>query len=162
VPATLYPIHKLFQPIEKYYKKNHIVATDNWYTSMAVLKYVRDDLCNHFVGTCKTNKKGIPKDGVFAKVGRGKQKRGACKQMMQQQTWDGKLAYFISWQDNKPVHILSTLKSGLRECKRRVQNETNNRWEIVSIPQPSIIKTYNTTMGGSTLSINVFLTTDQV
>ena len=26
IPATLYPITKLFQPIEKYYKKNHIVA----------------------------------------------------------------------------------------------------------------------------------------
>jgi len=81
VPATLHPIHKLFQPIEKYYKKNHVVATDNWYTSLAVLKYVRDDLCNDFVGTCKISKKGIPKDGIFPKVGRGKQQRGAwwCK-----------------------------------------------------------------------------------
>jgi len=73
IQPTLYPIHKLFQPVEKYFKKNHIVATDNWYTSMAVLKYVRDDLCNDFVGTCKTNKTGIPKDGIFPKVGRGKQ-----------------------------------------------------------------------------------------
>jgi len=146
VPATLYPIHKLFQPVEKYYKKNHIVATDNWYTSLAVLKYVRDDLCNHFVGTCKTNKKGIPKDGIFPKVGRGKQQRGACKQMVQ--NCSGKLAYFISWQDNKPVHILSTLKSGLRECQRRVQND-NKRWERLTIQQPTIIKTYNTTMGGT-------------
>ena len=147
VPATLYPIHKLFQPIEKYYNKNHIVATDNWYTSLAVLKFVRDDLCNNFVGTCKTNKKGIPKDGIFPKVGRGKQQRGACRQMMQNS--NGKFAYFISWQDNKPVHILSTIKSGLRECQRRVQNDYNNRWERMAFQQPSIIKTYNTRTGGT-------------
>ena len=147
IPATLYPITKLFQPIEKYYNKNHIVATDNWYTSLAVLKYVRDDLCNNFVGTCKVNKKGIPKEGIFPKVGRGKQRRGACRQMIQNS--NGKLAYFIAWQDNKPVHILSTIKSGLRECHRRIQNEHNKRWERHTIQQPSIIKTYNSTMGGT-------------
>ena len=57
IPATLNPITKLFQPIEKYYNKNHAVATDNWYTSLVVLKHVRDDLRNNFVSTFKVNKK---------------------------------------------------------------------------------------------------------
>lgn len=35
VPATLFPIHRLFTPIELYANKGHIVATDNWYTSIA-------------------------------------------------------------------------------------------------------------------------------
>ena len=114
---------------------------------MAALEYVRDDLRNHFVGTCKTNKKGIPKDGIFPKVGRNKQQRGACKQMMQND--NGKIAYLVAWQDNKPVHILSTLKSGVRECQRQVQNEATKRWERKTFPQPSIVKTYNTSMGGT-------------
>ena len=147
VPATLYPIQKLFEPIENYYDKGHIVATDNWYTSKQALLFVRDTLRNHFVGTCKANKKNIPKDGLFQKVGRGKMKRGACKQMVI--TENGKNAYFVAWQDNKPVHILSTLNSGLHECQRRIQNETTRRWERITYPQPSIIKTYNTAMGGT-------------
>ena len=147
VPATLYPIQKLFQPIELYYNKKHIVATDNWYTSMAALEYVRDTLRNDFVGTCKANKQGIPKDGLFPKVGRGKQRRGAHKQMMKND--NGRKAYFTAWQDNKPVHILSTIKSGLIECHRRLQNETTKQWERVTYPQPSIIKVYNKTMGGT-------------
>ena len=34
------------------------------------LLLVRDTLRNRFVGTCKANKKDIPKDGLFQKVGR--------------------------------------------------------------------------------------------
>ena len=147
VPATLYPIQKLFEPIGNYYDKGHIVATDNWYTSKQALLFVRDTLRNHYVGTCKANKKDIPKDGLFQKVGRGKKKRGACKQMVI--TENGKNAYFVAWQDNKPVHILSTIKSGLHECQRRIQNETTRRWERITYPQPSIIKTYNSAMGGT-------------
>ena len=147
VPATLYPLHKLFQPIDNYFDKGHIIATDNWYTSKEALEFVRDTLRNDFVGTCKANKKGIPKDGLFPKVGRGKQRRGTCKQMVI--TENGKRAYFVAWQDNKPVHILSTLNSGLVECQRRIQNETTKRWERMNYHQPSIIKTYNKAMGGT-------------
>lgn len=147
VPATLFPIHKLFQPIERYFNKGHIVATDNWYTSMAALTYIRDTLSNHFVGTCKANKQGIPKDGIFPKVGRGKQRRGASKQMVKND--NGKKAYFVAWQDNKPVHILSTIKSGHAECYRRLQNDVTKQWDRVPIPQPSIVQLYNTTMGGT-------------
>ena len=92
---------------------------------MAVLKYVRDDLYNDFVGTCKVNKKGTPKIGIFQKIGRGKQQRGACRQMIQ--NCNGKLAYFIAWQDNKPVHILSTMKSDfanvIDEFKTKIAND---------------------------------------
>ena len=94
IPATLSPIIQLFQPISDYKDKNHIVATDNWYTSMGAIEYVRDTLGNHFVGTCKANKQGIPKDGIFPKVGRNKQMRGACKQMVKND--NGKKAYFIA------------------------------------------------------------------
>ena len=63
------------------------------------------------------------------------------------QNSNAKLACFIAWQDNKPVHILSIVKSGIRECNRRIQNKHN--------------KTYNSTMGATTLSINDYLITDQ-
>ena len=82
VPPTLYPLRKLFQPIKSYYDKGNIIATDNWYTSKEALEFIRDTLRNDFVGTCKANKKGIPNDGLFPKDGRGKQRIGACKQMV--------------------------------------------------------------------------------
>ena len=43
------------------------------------------------------------------------------------QNCNGKLAYFIAWQDNKPVHILSTMKSDfanvIDEFKTKIAND---------------------------------------
>jgi hypothetical protein len=55
-----------------YHDKEHVLATDNWYTSMDVAKLVQEEPRKmHFVGTCKSNKRGIPKNakGVQAKFG---------------------------------------------------------------------------------------------
>lgn len=65
-----YPKQKLFEPIENYYDKGRGDATENWHTSKQALLLVRDTLRNRFVGTCKANKKDIPKDGLFQKIGR--------------------------------------------------------------------------------------------
>ena len=75
VPATTWPIFKLFTTKAEYKNKGHILATDNWYTSLEVALLVARS-GNHFVGTCKTNKAGLPAAGKFPKTGNGKQQRG--------------------------------------------------------------------------------------
>ena len=74
---------------------------------MLTMEYICDTLGNYFKGTCKANKQGIPNDGIFPKDGRNKQPRGTRRQIVKLME---KKVYFTAWQDNKPVHLLSTLK----------------------------------------------------
>jgi hypothetical protein len=74
---------------------------------------------NHYVGTIRTNKKGLP--GKFPNTGSGKKRRGEMKQM-RCSAGNGSFAYFTAWQDNKPVHLLSTFPSYLSSCSRVTKN----------------------------------------
>lgn len=147
VPATEYPFHKLLGDLErqKYQDKNHIVFSDNWYTSMNTMTYCLEKGI-HSVGTVKINKKNLPGDGIFPKTGKHKKQRGAAKMM--KKTVDGKDIFFIAWMDNKPVHLLSTLESYQGEVQRSTTNAAGN-WTKMEIPQPTIIRTYNSGMGGT-------------
>ena len=71
VPATLFPFHKLLNP-KQYMNKNHIIYTDNWYTSISSLHVVLN-FGNHYIGTVKTNRKGIP--SLFTTKGNSKKKK---------------------------------------------------------------------------------------
>ena len=62
---------------------------------------------------------------------------------------DGKQLYFIAWQDNKPVHMLSTFPAYRTTCKRSVRNP-NRSWDTNRIfQQPTSIPIYNSAMGGT-------------
>ena len=62
IAATLYPVKVLTAPA-MYHDKEHVLATDNWYTSMDVAKLVQEAPRKmHFVGTCKSNKRVLPKN----------------------------------------------------------------------------------------------------
>lgn len=114
VSATVFPLEKLLEnPV--YHDVNHIIYTDNWYTSLPSLDTVVKKGC-HYVGTIKTNKKGLL--FKFAKTGKGKSNRGDMK--MQYCYRRGKQVYYVAWMDRKPVHILSTIKSYMTTCKRGV------------------------------------------
>lgn len=56
-------------------------------------------------------------------------------------------AYFTAWQDNKPVHLLSSFPTNRSTVRRRV--EVNGIWTNVLIAIPSIIKIHNWFMGGT-------------
>ena len=66
VSATLYPIIKLLDH-DIYKGKRHIIATDNWYTSIDVLKFVKS-LNAEYLGTIKTSKRGLPQEGIFPRL----------------------------------------------------------------------------------------------
>lgn len=146
ISATIFPFHKLLGPYECYKNKNHVLATDNWYTSVPAANYVTKTIKAEFVGTIKTNKKDLPVNGLFAKKGPSKQPRGAMKQMV-----NGDGLRLNSWMDNKPVHVLSSLKSTTLECSRHVEMNGKGKggWVKTTFPQPSIIKIYNKFMGGT-------------
>jgi hypothetical protein len=67
------------------------------------------------VGTVKVNRKGLPKEGIFPKKGAGKRVKGDVKCMQKL----GEDLFFTAWQDNKPVHMLSTIKPRLQKIMRK-------------------------------------------
>ena len=77
--ATVYPIWNLLKN-GFYWHKNMILYLENWYTSIAAAT-----LCFlweiRVVKTVRNIKKGLPKDGIFYKTGRGKRRRGEMKCM---------------------------------------------------------------------------------
>eukprot|EP01041_Mallomonas_annulata_P004240 gene4240-8434_t len=146
--AALYSIYKLLRNL--YSNKSHVVANDNWYTSVVVLNVIRLELGNEFVGMCEA-KKWNTENGLFPKVGRNKTRREESKQLCTSLNDNNDIQpYFAVRQDNKPVHILSTMRSTLNTCRRLVQQQVEGRrlWEKVEISQPSVAKLYNKSMGG--------------
>jgi hypothetical protein len=105
-------------------------------------------LCNHRKihagGTVKVNRKGLPQDGVFPKKGNGKRVKGDVKCMKK----DGEEIYFTAWQDNKPVHMLSTFKPYLRKILRK---SAALGWKKGEIDSHTLIPAYNHGMGGTDL-----------
>ena len=76
MPATLYPVMELCKH-PCYHNKQHLLATDNWYTQLELLIRLHNPPYNMNVcGTCKTNKKGIPRSAIFSKTGANKKNRG--------------------------------------------------------------------------------------
>lgn len=78
----------------------HTVATDNWYTSLDLAnELISKD--THLVGTLRKNRKGLPKNVVEAKLGKGESiamenERGIC---------------VLKWKDKRDVLMLSTKHS---------------------------------------------------
>jgi hypothetical protein len=149
VPATLWPVQKLFG--EQFRDKNHVLYTDNWYTSMKSVQYIAN-LGNHATGTCLTNKTGLPDEGKFAKKKKGetgvkkKRERGEMKQM--KKTINGKSYYFTAWMDNKGVHMLSTLPTFMDTVARNCVDEAG-KFSKRTINRPTLVRDYNRGMGGT-------------
>lgn len=149
-PATLYPIKKLLED-QRYHNVNHLIATDNWYTSVPAAEFIKSEVHADYIGTIKTNKSHLPAEGKFAKTGGGRKRRGDMKQMVAKM-FDSPASdmYFIAWMDNNPVHLLSTIKSHRAEVTRNVEN-ASGKWTKQIFSQPSMVREYNHTMGGTDL-----------
>jgi hypothetical protein len=148
ISATAWPVHKLFTRKTEHQNKNHILTTDNWYTSIDVALSAAAT-GNHFIGTIKVNKQGLPDAGKFAKKGAGKKQRGVMKQMSA--TIRNIPLFVTAWMDRKPVHILSTICSGVANCTRQVKTQVGatDTWTRQTFPIPGVIKVYNKYMGGT-------------
>jgi len=103
--------------------------------------------------TVKTNQEGLPKDGIFHRTGATKQDRGYCEVRYQEVSnadTEGveqkRNLYFVSWMDNKPVHILSTFDTFL-DFVKRVAKVAKKFAGHIQLAIPKIIKIYNKLMG---------------
>ena len=149
VTATQWPVQKLLSP-RQYQNLNHIICTDNWYTSISVLLFLASIGCA-FVGTIKVNKSGLPTVGIFPKTGRGKKRRGDMKAMkanISASATNPVHAYLTAWQDNKPVHMLSSFPSFKTQVGRQIEIP-GGVWIKRLFPIPTIIRLYNWYMGGT-------------
>ena len=118
VSATEWPVLKLLNlPI--FFNIGLVVTTDNWYTAL----YLMCTLLEwgiHLFGTVRPNRKGLLKDRLFPKEGRGKRSRGRAEASSTTVSIKGKdkKIYLICWQDNKPVHMLSSMETTMSEAVR--------------------------------------------
>ena len=154
--ATTYPIFRLLQD-EVYHGLWHVLATDNWFSSMDVLRLLCLKRGINFVGTFRVNKQGIPKDGIFTKSGPNKANgRGdmKCQRTTIEITRNGKEhvheIYFTAWFDNKEVHMLSSYPVYSGSVERRSKSK-EGVFEMLQLPRPSAVENYNKIMGGTNL-----------
>jgi hypothetical protein len=94
------------------------------------------------IGTVKTNRKGLPREGIFPKKGPSKKPKDSVKCMRKA----GEDVYLTAWQDNKPVHMLSLIKPRLQKICRK---SADFGWKKVDIMSHSLITAYNLGMGGT-------------
>jgi hypothetical protein len=155
MPATAWPVIKLLSQCTSLHNKNHLVATDNWFTGPATSSWLQQHGFQG-VGTIKINRlhvektsgpnvrPGFPKHGVFKGARRP---RGS---IVIHRTTVGSMTHFVTaWQDKKPVLLLSTYMPSKTLCTRKVK--IAGRWERVTFPRPSVVRHYNNTMGGTDL-----------
>ena len=155
MPASAWPVVKLLSECTCLHDKNHLVATDNWFTSPTTSTWLQQHgfIC---VGTCKANRlhvekvtganqrPGFPRRGIFKG---SRRPRGSI--IVHQTVLGGKPHFVTSWQDKKPVIMLSSYMPSQTFCTRKVK--IGGRWESVVYPRPSVIRHYNITMGGTDL-----------
>jgi hypothetical protein len=136
----MYPVVELVANTDLH-DHNHVLHIDNWFTSLPLAEFLKEEEIDS-VGTVRTNRKGMPQEAVFPKKGAGKQPKGTVKCMQK----EGSGIYFTSWQDNKPVHMLSSIKPSLVKIWRK---SSTDGWKRVEIDSHSLIKAYNYGMGGT-------------
>jgi hypothetical protein len=155
VPASLWPIKKLVDKCPSLHNMNHLCSTDNWYTSAQTLTYLRGKGI-HCTGTIKkgrlaietASRRGFPSAATFKPM-RGRPKRARADCMIHSTTVDGHAAYVTSWQDKRPVLLLSSYRPAGGDCLRKVK--VAGVWSQQRFFRPNVIEHYNKTMGGTDL-----------
>ena len=120
--------------------KETAIYADNWFTSIGLVQYLRDNYGCRYVGTARANRIGNPplqdaKDMEKKSIARGK--HDFCSA-------DGILA--MRWKDNKIVTVLSS-DAGVEPMKTVLRYDRTAK-EKVEVPCPNVIREYNGKMGG--------------
>ena len=136
VTATNYPAYLLTNnPL--FMNKNHILITDNWFTSEWSILEMRNRMI-HQLGTMKWNKLGDAKP--LSIKDKDKSARGTIK-------YYHNIAnnyYFISYQDNRPVNFFSALPSF-----SHLTHKINGNGGLFQAATPSITTLYIKNMRGT-------------
>ncbi len=143
VSATLHPVEVLTND-RSIWGKNHVLCLDNWYTSIDVIQCCVDRNI-HCVGTVRRNRTGIPRSALFPETG---QQMARGSYTCRQKNYLDRQIYFTAWQDNKPVHFLSTYepKYTIYERRTAARTATSNTLEVNG---PTIVGHYIKGMRGT-------------
>ena len=149
ISATSFPAYLLLNH-EKYQNKNHILFTDNWFTSFEQMK-----ICMsygiHMVGTVQKKRKGVPFSWKPAYGVQQVRNRGEFQSVQAIYYASEELiedVYYTSWMDRKPVALLHTFPTKMGKCTRMVKTK-NNGWQRLEYTLPTIIPIYNQGMVGT-------------
>ena len=104
------------------------------------------------LGAARSNREGLPKGRLSPKEGGGKRRRGRAEVNSVAASIKGKdkKIYLVNWQDNKPVHLPSSTPTSLPQVDG-VHMESGRLTRRAPIAAPSVIKSYNKSMGGADL-----------
>ncbi|XP_018578612.1 piggyBac transposable element-derived protein 4-like, partial [Anoplophora glabripennis] len=118
----------VFELMEDYLDKGHMLFTDNFYNSVPLTKALTARK-TYVCGTLRSNRKGLPKDFITKKLKKG------------EVTWcRHESVVLCKWKDKREVVTISNM--------HKVQSvEVQNRNGKISI-KPNIIKDYNNGMSG--------------
>jgi hypothetical protein len=94
------------------------------------------------LGLSRQTGKGCPEKDFFPKTAHGKREKGTVKFMQKL----GEDTFLTPRQDNKPVHMLSTIRPRLLTIHRK---SSSLGWKKAEIPSHSLIPAYNYGMGGT-------------
>jgi hypothetical protein len=120
----------VFDLAQKYFNKNYVIYTDNWFTSPSLFKRLLEK-GTYAVGTCKSNRINYPHDLVKLEMHRGDVRFKSSNNI---------LAFrFID--KNKDVNFLSSYHGFLNMVKKL-------DYEKKEICKPEPIHDYNQNMGG--------------
>ena len=116
------------------------IYADNYFTSIELVEYLRDNMDCRYVGTARINRVGkaplmSPKDMDKKTIARGHYDYSSS---------NGILA--LRWKDNKNVTMLSS-DVGV-EPLAKVKRYDRNAKKRIEVPCPNVIKEYNGKMGG--------------
>ena len=151
VSASEYPVMKLTEPETLHSPLGtpkmmcYVCYTDNWFTSMLVARRLRMERRILLHGTIRPGRIGVPAAAKFPKAGAGKKARGDMQCL--KATADGEDYYLTSWQDNKPVHMLSWFPPKKVNVKRSTRGARGG-WQPLLIKSPTTIGQYNPHMNG--------------
>lgn len=127
-------------------KKPANVYFDNFFTSLELIHFLREEYGIFSLGTIRANRlKGcqefLPSDKELSKKGRGSSKQIVCNE---------KKVAVVKWIDNKSVTLASSFVDSFPMGKvKRWSKESKSK---VDVECPAIVRQYNSFMGGVDLS----------
>lgn len=128
--------------LPKFYQAGHLLAIDNWFMCWGVVDFCLQNGID-LVGTLRKGRKGFPSASQYTLDSK---ERGASKALRRIQ---GKHAvYTYVWNDNKPVHMVSTFLTPIGRVKRKIKATKDSQFRFADIPQPCSFPVYNKSKGG--------------
>lgn len=116
------------------------IVADNYFTSINLVKYLRDKYGIRYVGTARVNRIGNPP----LMAPKTMEKKSVARGTLEYCSADGIVA--VRWKDNKPVTIISS-DVGVTPLGS-VNRYDREKKKKVPIPCPRVINEYNDKMGG--------------